>query len=39
VEGEGEYAFERRRYDTNPEELRRLGEWLGEQQVEEVVIL
>lgn len=38
VEIEGEYAFERRRYGSNPEHLRLLSEWLIEQQVEEVVM-
>jgi hypothetical protein len=38
VEGEGEYQFERRRFGSNPEQLRRLAEWLTEQQVEEVVM-
>jgi transposase len=38
VEGEGEYQFERRRFGSHPEQLRRLAEWLIEQQVEEVVM-
>jgi len=38
VEIDGEYAFERRRYGSNPEHLRLLSEWLSEQQVEEVVM-
>ncbi|MGD1081574.1 MAG: transposase [Candidatus Sulfotelmatobacter sp.] len=38
VEVEGEYEFERRRFGSNPEELRRLSAWLSEQQVEEVVM-
>jgi transposase len=38
VEVEGEYAFERRRYGSNPEHLQLLSEWLIEQQVEEVVM-
>jgi hypothetical protein len=38
VEAEGEYQFERRPFGSNPEQLRRLAEWLIEQQVEEVVI-
>jgi transposase len=38
VEIEGEYVFERRRYGSNPENLRLLSEWLSEQQVEEVVM-
>ena len=33
VEVEGEYEFERRRFGSNPEELRRLSAWLSEQQV------
>ena len=38
VEVEDEYQFERRWYGSNPEQLRRLAEWLIEQQVEEVVM-
>jgi hypothetical protein len=38
VEVEGEYQFERRRFGSNPEQLRLLSEWLVEQQVEELVI-
>lgn len=38
VEIEGEYQFERRRFGSNPEHLRRLAEWLIEQQVIEVVM-
>ncbi len=38
VEVEGEYEFERWRFGSNPEELRRLSAWLSEQQVEEVVM-
>jgi len=38
VEVEGEYQFERRRFGSNPENLRLLAEWLLEQQVEEVVM-
>ncbi len=38
VEVEGEYEFERRRFGSNPEELRRLSTWLREQPVEEVVM-
>ena len=38
VEVEEEYQFERRRYGSNPEQLRLLAEWLLEQQVEEVVM-
>jgi transposase len=33
-----EYRFERRRYGSNPGDLRRMSEWLVEQQVEEVVM-
>src|SRR5437867_8026598 len=35
---EGEYEFERWRFGSSPEELRRLSAWLSEQQVEEVVM-
>ncbi len=38
VEIDGEYAFERRRFGSNPAELRLLADWLLEQQVEEVVM-
>jgi transposase len=38
VEVESDYEFERRRFGSNPEELRRLSAWLSEQQVEEVVM-
>src|SRR5262245_27031373 len=38
VEVDEEYQFERRWYGSNPEQLQRLGEWLIEQQVEEVVM-
>jgi transposase len=38
VEVEGEYQFERRRYGSNPDQLRLLSEWLIEQHVEEVVM-
>src|ERR1700680_4457513 len=38
VEVEDEYQFERRWYGSNPEQLRLLGEWLIQQQVEEVVM-
>src|SRR5260370_29498515 len=34
----GEYQFERRKFLTMPEALRRLAEWLVEQEVEEVVM-
>ena len=35
---EGEYEFERRQFGANPDELRRLTDWLIEQQVQEVVM-
>jgi transposase len=38
VEVEDDYEFERRRFGSNPEELRRLSAWWIEQQVEEVVM-
>ena len=38
VEIEDEYAFERRWYGGNPEQLQLLAGWLIEQQVEEVVM-
>jgi transposase len=38
VEVEEDYQFERRWYGSNPEQLQLLGEWLIEQQVEEVVM-
>lgn len=38
VEGVGEYVFERRRYGSNPEDLKRMSEWLVQQQVAEVVM-
>ena len=38
VEVYGEYQFERRRFGSNPENLRLLAEWLLEQQVEEGVM-
>jgi hypothetical protein len=38
VEVDGEFEFERRRYGSNPEQLRLLAEWLIEQQVEEIVM-
>ena len=37
-EVEGEYHFERRRFGSNPEQLRSLAAWLLEQEVEEVVM-
>lgn len=38
VEVEDEYQFERRWYGNNPEQMQRLGEWLIQQEVEEVVM-
>src|SRR5467141_4235297 len=38
VEVEDEYQFERRWYGSNPEQMQLLGEWLIQQQVEEVVM-
>jgi transposase len=38
VEVDGEYLFERRRFGSNPEQLRSLAEWLLEQGVEEAVM-
>ncbi len=38
VEVEGEYHFDRRRFGSNPEQLRSLAAWLLEQEVEEVVM-
>ena len=38
VEVNGEYAFERRQFGSNPAQLRLLADWLLEQQVEEVVM-
>jgi len=38
VEVDGEYAFERRQFGSNPAQLRLLADWLLEQHVEEVVI-
>src|SRR6266536_925566 len=38
VEVEGEYAFERRMFGRNHEQLRSLAAWLIEQEVEEVVM-
>jgi len=35
---DGEYAFERRQFGSNPAQLRLLADWLLEQQVEEVVM-
>jgi hypothetical protein len=38
VEIDGEYQFERRRFGSNPEQLRSLATWLLQQEVEEVVM-
>src|SRR5947208_16559338 len=38
VEVDGEYAFERRQYGSNPAQLRLLADWLLEHQVKEVVM-
>jgi transposase len=38
VEVEGEYQFMRCRFSTSPDHLRRLAEWLIDQEVEEVVM-
>jgi len=38
VEVDGEYEFQRREFGSNPAQLRQLGDWLLEQQVEEVVM-
>ena len=38
VEVDGEFQFERVRYNSSPEYLRRLAEWLIAQRVEEVVM-
>jgi transposase len=38
VEVDGEYLFERRRFGSNPEQLRSLAAWLIEQEAEEVVM-
>jgi len=38
VEIDGEYQFQRRRFGSNPAQLRSLADWLLEQQVEEVVM-
>jgi transposase len=35
---DGEYQFERRRFGSNPEQLRSLAAWLLEQEVEEAVM-
>ena len=38
VEVDGEYAFERRKVGTSPDQLRSLAAWLVEREVEEVVM-
>ena len=38
VEIESEYQFERRKFGSNPEQLRSLAAWLLEQEAEEVVM-
>ena len=38
VDGEGDWAFERRQFGATPRQLRLLTEWLVEREVEEVVI-
>src|ERR1700680_2652929 len=38
VEGDSEYQFERRKFSSNPEQLRLLAAWLLEQEAEEVVM-
>src|SRR5436305_6275998 len=38
VEVESEYTFERRKFSSNPEQLRLLAAWLLEQEAEEVVM-
>jgi hypothetical protein len=38
VEIDSEYQFERKRFSSNPEQLRSLAAWLLEQAAEEVVI-
>jgi transposase len=38
VEIDSEYQFERRRFSSNPEQLRSLATWLLEQEAEEVVM-
>jgi hypothetical protein len=37
VATEGDYEFERRQFGANPDELRRLADWLVAQNVQEVV--
>jgi transposase len=38
IDGEGAFQFERRKFGSAPEELKRLAQWLDEQEVEEVVM-
>jgi hypothetical protein len=38
VEIDNEYQFERRKFGSNPEQLRLLAAWLLEQEAEEVVM-
>jgi hypothetical protein len=38
VEVDGEFRFERRKFGSNPEQLRSLATWLVEQEAEEVVM-
>lgn len=38
VATEGDYEFERRQFGANPDELRRLADWLIAQNVQEVVM-
>jgi transposase len=38
VDVESEYSFERRKFGSNPEQLRSLAAWLLEQEAEEVVM-
>jgi len=38
VANEGDYEFERRQFGANPDELRRLADWLVAQNVQEVVM-
>jgi hypothetical protein len=38
VDVESEYTFERRKFGSNPEQLRSLAAWLLEQEAEEVVM-
>ncbi len=38
VAGEGEYQFERRKFDATPDQLQLLAQWLCQMEVEEVVM-